>query len=763
MLKNNQVRYIICFVLISFFANTLLWAKNVHSCIVIINTLDNDILRENYTLDCRIFDVIAEAHPCMDDGTFLVDIDFGFENVGNEGFSVFGNGNNYGTFSYEEEFITLGPLQGDGQTVYEFVVKDNQNNSCQDFVELEPIDCGIGGDCRIFDVIAEAHPCMDDGTFLVDIDFGFENVGNEGFSVFGNGNNYGTFSYEEEFITLGPLQGDGQTVYEFVVKDNQNNSCQDFVELEPIDCGIGNDCRIFDVIAEAHPCMDDGTFLVDIDFGFENVGDEGFSVFGNGNNYGTFSYEEEFITLGPLQGDGQTVYEFVVKDNQNNSCQDFVELEAVDCFNNNDCSVFNLATDSLICQSNESFSFTIAFETENPNNAFFDVFLNDEYFGFYALDDLPLSLDEVPINEDNSYIFRICINDHPNCCESFFFALPPGFCNGFNVWPGDANVDNQVSHFDVLSIGLAFEAIGPERLDNSIVWEAMPAEDWSSSFDSGINYKHADCDGNGIVNETDLTAIATNYGLTHGEVDSFIPATADENDPALLFEIPETGELPNNIPFSIPIQLGTDAQAVENIYGIAFTIAFDPNVIDPTTVAIEYPTSWMGENQVNLLTFDKTFAAEGLIHLAISRNDQNNVSGYGTVAFFVGMVDDILGLGVADIVIKKVKAIRFDETIIPLQIPPTASIKVITSVDESLPLNMLKIFPNPTSDEVFLQHHFQTAVTGISLMDTNGRILRQFPTDLYRFSIKDYDAGLYWIKIETEEGVIYEKIVVVKR
>ena len=68
-----------------------------------------------------------------------------------------------------------------------------------------------------------------------------------------------------------------------------------------------------------------------------------------------------------------------------------------------------------------------------------------------------------------------------------------------DVWPGDANYDLTVNNFDVLNIGLAFNETGPVRVGATNNYVAQPATDWSSFFQSGVNKKHADCNGDDFV------------------------------------------------------------------------------------------------------------------------------------------------------------------------------------------------------------------------------------------------------------------------
>src|ERR1039458_8539318 len=67
------------------------------------------------------------------------------------------------------------------------------------------------------------------------------------------------------------------------------------------------------------------------------------------------------------------------------------------------------------------------------------------------------------------------------------------------VWPGDADDNGEVNKRDVLHIGLAYGSTGPSRADTSSTWQAYHANDWKKTFKGGLNYKYADCNGDGKV------------------------------------------------------------------------------------------------------------------------------------------------------------------------------------------------------------------------------------------------------------------------
>ncbi|MEZ4886530.1 MAG: T9SS type A sorting domain-containing protein [Chitinophagales bacterium] len=451
--------------------------------------------------DCSITNVFAEAGECNGDGNFFVDIEFDVTFGSEQGFTIRGNGTNYGTFQYGQNFYTVGPLVGDGTTIYEFVVRDIQMEGCSGvFVFDEPVDCG-GGDCSISEIVVNVGDCNEDGTysltldfqhentinnffdlhfgeinlgffayadlpitiesfptnggpndsitisdndnpectatlefavpncevvecaieglivenlgcnengnFAVSIDFDFANVGNEGFKLRGNGVNYGNFSYANLPIVIDGLVGNGETNYEFVVIDNAFEGCSTAINFGVVICETA-ECVISNVIAEAHECDENGMFLVDIAFDVENPAAQTFRIRGNGTNYGTFEYGQDFYTIGPLVGDGTTIYEFIVRDTENEGCSAFTGLGPIDC-TAPDCSLFDVELVVGDCAEDGTFNLMVDFAFENVSELGFGVWVNEELFGEFAYNDLPITLAGLDANA--VAIYNIGISD----------------------------------------------------------------------------------------------------------------------------------------------------------------------------------------------------------------------------------------------------------------------------------------------------------------------------------------------------------------
>lgn len=798
--------------------------------------------------DCEIWDVVAVPGDCVN-GQFFVTLDFNFASVGGEGFKVQGNGNQYGNFSYDNLPVTIGPLAGNGSTAYEFIVKDLLMPDCQGFTAIGPVDCG-GGDCDIFDFVAEAGDCNSDGTFPLWLDFGFENVqndffdvyfqgsiigtfpladlpvvipnfegngnavqeikvcindtpgccaadafeapdcdgsndclifglvaevsdcndegeffvtldfaheatGNDGFKVLGNGNVYGFFSYDDLPVTIGPLQT-GNDALEFIVKDLQYPDCHDFVEVQAPDCdGAGGDCQIFDLVAEAHPCLPNGTFFVTLDFQHENTNGY-FKVQGNGAVYGIFSYDDLPVSIGPLVGNGTTNYGFLVRDLFDDTCVEDVGVGTVSCSGSGDCEISNLIADpSLDCFPDDTYNLWLYFDFENSTNNFYDVFLNGNFVDYLPLSAIPTVLQHLTPNSEPVQTVTVCINDNPNCCASTSYPTP--ICEG-PVWPGDVDADNWSSHFDLLQIGLAFGAEGPDRTTQGIEWIGHQADNWLGEFSNGFNFKHADCDGNGKVGESDLAAISLNFGQVNGDPLPQVFLSGHESDPPLFVDLQAAGALYPGAAFTAPILLGTAALPVDDLYGIAFSIHFDPEIVDPASLELKYDPSWLGVVDVNLLTFDRTLADQGIIRVALARTDHNHVSGFGQIAAIIGIIDNIAGKETMQIEIRDVKAIQENGTLVALH-KPLQTVELGTSGVAERSFLPLEVVPNPASTRLYFNLPNGIEATSVTMTDVAGKVVASPSIGHNQLDINALRPGIYLVKVQANGQLFLSRVV----
>ena len=701
--------------------------------------------------DCEIWDVFAEAHDCDGDGNFLVDIEFNSNNTGAEGFHIVANGEEFGPFEYGETFYTFGPLSGGA--IYEILVVDNEFLDCGGHFVLGPIFCD--DNCHIYDLHASVTDCDDEGQFFVILDFEHQNTGNDGFKVVGNGNVYGFFDYASLPIEIGPFQSPVDML-EFIVTDVQHPDCGDVTEIDPPDCGGGGDCEISDLTADVTPCSSDGTFFVILNFAHQNTSEIAFSVHGNGISYGFFDYADLPVSIGPLVGNGTTPYEFVVNDILLPDCGAGIDVGPVECDILGDCQITDLVADASACNDDGTYNLWLNFDYANSPNIYFDVVYQGEIIGFFPLAELPVIIPHFPANDQLLQEITVCINDTPDCCATTTYEAPDCMGPDF-VWPGDTESSNSSDHFDLLNIGVAFGAEGPARDVQGIEWTDLMGELWDQNFASGLNFIHADCDGNGTIDEEDIAAIKINFGESHDDVAEPVLIGGSENDPPFYVDLLNAGALVDGQQFSASIMLGNEDFPVDDLYGVAFTLNFDPELIDPASIQIKYDPSWLGVENVNLITFDRTAADEGTVKAALVRTDQNNVSGHGHVAEFIGIIDDIAGKEEMRVEISNVKAITSDEILVPLTRPVQVA-GILTSTSEPIQ-GVFSVFPNPASTSVFLRHPQGLKAISVEVKNMSGMTVDVDLSAGNQLDVSGLPAGVYFLKIKTVDGVYLEKMV----
>jgi hypothetical protein len=164
-----------------------------------------------------------------------------------------------------------------------------------------------------------------------------------------------------------------------------------------------------------------------------------------------------------------------------------------------------------------------------------------------------------------------------------------------------------------------------------------------------------------------------------------------------------------------------------------------------------------GAPGVNLITFDKQFLEDGIIEVALVRNDQNNVNGFGKVVDFIGIIDDVLGKAEVEILLEDVKALMVDEVQIPLYFPTETIIINSTRYMQEVE-SEITLYPNPTSDLIWIEST-TSPVLDIQLTDLNGRLVRSWGEGTLGLDLKDLPSGVYLVRIQVGENWMVHRVV----
>lgn len=339
--------------------------------------------------------------------------------------------------------------------------------------------------------------------------------------------------------------------------------------------------------------------------------------------------------------------------------------------------------------------------------------------------------------------------------------------NNSDVYPGDANGDGVANNYDLLTVGQTFGTADIARPGANLSWTAQPCSDWSQSFPSGLNYKHSDCDGDGLVDFPDTTAILQNYGQTH-VLKMMNPQTmTNPSDPTLSIDFP-SGNYSIGTPVTIPIDLGTASVPANNIYGVAFTVNYPADAVDANTLNVDFSNSWMGAIGAGSVAIKKNFAASGSVDVAISRTNQQNISGNGLLCELkVITIDNVSGKVMSPVT----KYFTFSNvTVIDKDGNPIAvntqkdSITVAgtNGIADYTKTSRFKVYPNPANDVINIAA--DEKIMDVELVDLSGRVITKIKAEgnNVRIATEAIERGFYFLKIRSEKGLETRSVEIAK-
>lgn len=332
------------------------------------------------------------------------------------------------------------------------------------------------------------------------------------------------------------------------------------------------------------------------------------------------------------------------------------------------------------------------------------------------------------------------------------------------VYPGDANNNGVVNNVDFLFLGLAYNSFGPERdpvAPNGLAFLPQPATPWPSQFFNGVNFAHADCNGDGIVHYFyDAFPLYVNYGQMRPDsvtADVFPPGLAGV-DPAVHFD---HSALPNSLSggqtFSLPIMLGDAQHPVEDLYGIAFSVFLDPDYVDADDVDFNFnELSWANPDNDRIFMYKKV--SNERIDVAWVRTDHNQRDGYGRIgiADFIIIIDVI---GYQQDFVMRIDSVKMidkfgnqtavaGDTIV-VHLSPDGQ---ATDVDSAHEKDFIAR-PNPADRHLTVKH--EDIIEQITLVNALGQPVFQVKPkqNSANLDLPFLPSGIYLLEIRTTEGI----------
>lgn len=350
---------------------------------------------------------------------------------------------------------------------------------------------------------------------------------------------------------------------------------------------------------------------------------------------------------------------------------------------------------------------------------------------------------------DSMYTLQVL--DANNCLftDSVLVVASPT-CD--SVWPGDINYDGTANNIDVIYWAMAFGDTGTTRANATINWNGQPAMDWATGMGSYINAKHADCDGNGLVDASDVIAVSLNYGLSHPK------AGSGRADVELKLTLDTTAMIITNDSFILNGQIlfQSTSGGSDSLFGLVYTLGLQSLSGAALSLDYTYDSFWFG-NASNTTHFDKVLDSN-LADIAIARTDQDTRYGNGRIGRFT--ISGLLENGkIPNFKISTDNEARYAFNGEKLGLNSDAiTYDDLLGIDNfHLPSASLTVFPNPSNGSVSVQHpSLLDGICVVKIYTISGTLIfeRQLAMANGELTIEENDlpsiSGSYLMLLETE-------------
>ena len=336
------------------------------------------------------------------------------------------------------------------------------------------------------------------------------------------------------------------------------------------------------------------------------------------------------------------------------------------------------------------------------------------------------------------------------------------FCNNGSgicgaVWPGDFNYDGLANTMDVLIWGLAKDNDSPVRPNATMTWTAQDCAEAPQTV-NGINNKHQDGDGNGIIDEQDLDVLRINYDEIHpGGFSNNIGFGSMDYEIELLSETTTGGSTTLTYGLSI-----TDDGSPVNLHGLEYAVSVSG--LNNYSIQIDATDSPLEPQQ----TFTR---GTNTLNVALTRTDRSNRLCDDIVTKIVVVTQDVPEFQTPlepQITIHDGHAIQADGTIYAVSASTT---QTQAKEDESEQGGyLLQNHPNPFTDNTTIQYHISENVSNaaIQILDLTGRVVYAHSIDQtgegeIQINTTTLPSGIYNYLLITNKGVSHAKKMIILR
>ena len=332
------------------------------------------------------------------------------------------------------------------------------------------------------------------------------------------------------------------------------------------------------------------------------------------------------------------------------------------------------------------------------------------------------------------------------------------------LWPGDGDRSGRVNHFDLLPIGLAFGNRGPARPSASLNWEAQAVDPWGKNLPGeNIDLAFVDANGDGFVEYQDTMAIQQNWQRFYQDYKPPLAPTEIRAAGIPLFVRADT--LKTSAGQLLSIELGSGDVAATQVYGVAFSIVYNPKEVAEQRMRFYPRSSWLGTLGADLMAMQRNDARTGRIDVALVRTNQQPSSGRGKIGELYLALEstEIQRLGkTLNLEIQNVRLINqvnqsiahdAQNTILPLA-------RTVNTRETTAILNQfIQVYPQPVDQSLWVNTgglHLKYW----QLLGVNGQQVAAGLKLDQAIAVNHLPGGMYTLRVVCTEGVALKKCLV---
>lgn len=382
----------------------------------------------------------------------------------------------------------------------------------------------------------------------------------------------------------------------------------------------------------------------------------------------------------------------------------------------------------------------------------------------------------------DSFDVEYCVVNNPCVVYKIYIkihdAQPDSLCHCKGqdcVWAGDMNGDGRVSVSDLISLGRFIGLSGVQRNDINYPFRSgQQADDWNYTQPNGINIKHIDANGDGLLSVEDTISISDYYASIHNFVPNEVLAIKDYP-----FEIiPNTTELDSGDLLVLDIVIGSNSNPVLDVFGLAFGLSFSPSMIDSASLSGHfYQDGWFANGGPSLQMIKQP--KQGFIHAGFTKTAgivEDEAEGFkpigtsgngkiGQIKFIVE--DEAEGFKTKDdFIIRRiyVNNITLEDAEGEQFLLPESYLDVKINLNKKTPVpsvEKLLIFPNPARDALNIHFNGRNTIQALKLFDSMGNMIdsrNDINAQSHTLNTETLPTGIYVLRLVTTEGVISKKI-----